>query len=255
METLTRRKLGFLLWSAGMVGVISLLPVLPSLVSNLSDGNLPPIWLLLVGTTLQTGLMLAVAVLIGLFLAPQVGLGAPVARAVVKRESVMAALRPQIRPGIVGGVIGGAGISVVAWLFLPLLPEEFIAAGRELSLPLPARMLYGGISEEILMRWGFMTLLVWLPYRFLKKRQGDPPAGYFVAAIALSAVVFGLGHLPVARVLSPVVTVPLVIYIVTANALFGFVAGFLYWRRGLESAMIAHMVAHIIMVSAEQLIY
>ena len=41
----------------------------------------------------------------------------------------------------------------------------------------------------------------------------------------------------------------------SANALFGFVAGFLYWRRGLEAAMIAHMVAHLIMVSAEQLIY
>jgi hypothetical protein len=239
----------------GMVGVISLLPVLPSIVSNLSEGTLPPVWLLLLGSTIQTGLILAVAVLIGVFLAPQVGLRAPAAQAAVNRQSLMAALRPQIRPGIVGGIAGGVGISVVAFLFLPLLPLEFIEAARRLSLPFSARLLYGGVSEEIIMRWGFMTLLVWLPYRVFKKCQGDPPSSYFVVAITVSAIVFGLGHLPLASLLSPVVTLPLVIYIIMANALFGLVAGYLYWRRGLEAAMIAHMVAHVVMVGAEHLIY
>lgn len=57
-----------------------------------------------------------------------------------------------------------------------------------------------------------------------------------------------LGHLPVARVLSPTLTAPLVAYVIIANALFGVVAGYLYWRRGLESAVIAHMLAHVVML-------
>ena len=112
--------------------------------------------------------MLAVAVLLGLFLSPQVGLAAPAAHAAAHGQPVLAALKPQLRPGIVGGIVGGAGISLCALLFLPHLPPEFVAAGRKLSLPISARLLYGGISEEILLRWGFMTLLVWLPYRFVQ---------------------------------------------------------------------------------------
>lgn len=103
------------------------------------------------------------------------------------------------------------------------------------------------------MRWGLMTLLVWLPYRAIQKREGEVRAGYFLAAIVISAIVFGLGHLPLARVLSPTFTVPLVAYIIIANALFGVVAGYLYWRRGLESAVIAHMMAPVVMLTAERL--
>jgi hypothetical protein len=43
---------------------------------------------------------------------------------------------------------------------------------------------------------------------------------------------------------------PLVVYVISANSLFGFVAGFLYWRRGLEAAMIAHMFAHVVLLAA-----
>ena len=102
------------------------------------------------------------------------------------------------------------------------------------------------------MRWGLMTFLVWLPYRTMQKREGKVRAGYYVAAIAISAIVFGLGHLPLARVLSPTVTAPLVAYVIIGNALCGLVAGYLYWRRGLESAMIAHMMAYVVMLTAER---
>ena len=30
-------------------------------------------------------------------------------------------------------------------------------------------------------------------------------------------------------------------------------AGYLYWQRGLESAMVAHMLAHVVMVTAEMI--
>lgn len=36
------------------------------------------------------------------------------------------------------------------------------------------------------------------------------------------------------------------LYIVTANPLFGLVAGYLFWRHGLESAMLAHLLAHLL---------
>lgn len=32
------------------------------------------------------------------------------------------------------------------------------------------------------------------------------------------------------------------------NAAFGFIAGYLYWKRGLECAVGVHMIAHITMI-------
>ena len=45
-------------------------------------------------------------------------------------------------------------------------------------------------------------------------------------------------------------TAPIVVYVITANSIFGTVAGFLYWRRGLEAAMIAHISAHVVLITA-----
>jgi hypothetical protein len=59
-----------------------------------------------------------------------------------------------------------------------------------------------------------------------------------------------MGHLPIAFVLGGGLTMPMVIYVVAANSLFGIVAGFLYWRIGLEAAMIAHIFVHVVLLAA-----
>jgi membrane protease YdiL (CAAX protease family) len=58
-----------------------------------------------------------------------------------------------------------------------------------------SRLLYGGITEELLLRWGLMTLLVWAGWRIFERGRGKPPAVYFVGAIIISAIIFGLGCL------------------------------------------------------------
>jgi len=45
-------------------------------------------------------------------------------------------------------------------------------------------------------------------------------------------------------------TVAIVGYIVVANGLFGLIAGYLYWKRGLEAAIIAHMLTHVVLITA-----
>jgi hypothetical protein len=39
-------------------------------------------------------------------------------------------------------------------------------------------------------------------------------------------------------------------FVVLANSVFGVIAGYLYWKLGLESAMIAHMFVHVIILIA-----
>jgi membrane protease YdiL (CAAX protease family) len=95
-----------------------------------------------------------------------------------------------------------------------------------------------------------MTLLVWLAWRLLQKGQGTPKSICYVVAILLSALVFGIGHLPVTYMLFSEPTVSLILFVVIANSTFGLVAGYLYWKKGLESAIIAHVFGHIVLAVA-----
>ncbi|BAB74301.1 hypothetical protein ACN23B_13060 [Anabaena sp. FACHB-709] len=54
-----------------------------------------------------------------------------------------------------------------------------------------AGMFYGGITEEILTRWGLMSLLVWLGWKLCKQGLGLPSHVVYQSAIVLAAVVLG----------------------------------------------------------------
>lgn len=66
-------------------------------------------------------------------------------------------------------------------------------------------------------------------------------------AIVVSAVLFGVGHIPaLAQAVS--LTPALVARTVLLNAVAGFLFGWLYWRRSLEVAMVAHASFHVPLV-------
>jgi membrane protease YdiL (CAAX protease family) len=120
-------------------------------------------------------------------------------------------------------------------------------------MPVVTRLLYGGITEELLLRWGLLTLLVWAAWRLFQRGRERPRTIYFVSAIIVSSVVFGIGHLPIVAALGVDFTLPIVTFVVFANSSFGLIAGYLYWKKGLESAIIAHMSTHIVLVTAIRL--
>ncbi len=244
---------------AGMSGVLSMLLMdVQALIAILpiEDRSAIPEFtpLIKILSLLQPAMILAVAAVIGTALAPAVGLRSPAAEAAASGENVMPALGPQILPGIIGGIIGGAAIVLTAAMWTPVLPQDVVETVSQFQnlTPLTMRLLYGGITEEILIRWGLMTLLVWAGFRFFQKGRSRPGTAVFAAAILISSLTFGIAHLPLAFLLVPEPTAPLIFYVIAANSLFGFVAGFLYWKRGLESAIIAHMTAHLVMYAASQ---
>ncbi len=94
------------------------------------------------------------------------------------------------------------------------------------------------------MRWGLMTTVAWLLWRVLQKRAGPPRASIMVASIVLAAVLFGVGHLPVAAAMGAELNAPVTMFIIAGNTIPGILFGWLYWRRGLEAAILAHALAH-----------
>src|SRR5215213_3042167 len=176
-------RLFVILWLAGLVGVISLLlldlndviAILPIPAGTEIPTFTPTLKLL---SLVQPAVILAVAVLVGVVLASKVGLSSPVAEAAASGGDSVSAFKPQIIPGIVGGLAGGVSLVLIATALKPFLSPEVLAGLGEFGkiLPLPTRLLNGGITEELLLRWGLMTLLVWAAWRLVQKGHGQPKA-------------------------------------------------------------------------------
>ncbi len=226
-----------LLWALGMLGVLSLLSLPLPPVATISPVLLRGLILL------QPTLLLTLAVVLGGYLAAPVGLSAPVVMALVQQQPWRSAIVPQLVPGMLGGIAGGIGLSIIAAIGHRWLPATYLAAAPP---PWLVRLLYGGITEEILLRWGVMTLFVWLGWRLIQHRQGVPQRRWVVIAIVLSSLLFALAHLPALPAMGIALTPGLTLFLILQNSLFGLIAGYLYWRWGLEAAMLAHIVVHLV---------
>lgn len=254
-----KTRLFLVLFAAGFPGVLSLLLLdfgaMAALFPSPSGTQLQITPAIKALSLVQPTVLLALAVFVGVLLAAKVRLSAPVAEAVAAsgaRRGWVEALRPQVGPGVLGSVVGAASILLSAVVFKPFMTAETISRISEITklLPLPMRFLYGGITEEVLLRWGLMTLLVWVAWRLFQKQRSKPGAMSFILAILVSAFLFGLGHLPVAFVVLGELSAAVILFVIVANSAFGIVAGYLYWKFGLESAMIAHLLGHVILVTA-----
>ncbi len=107
-------------------------------------------------------------------------------------------------------------------------------------------ILYGGIVEELMLRLFLMSLFVLLIKKlFIKSNQSlSLPAWVYITAIILAALLFAAGHLPATAQLLGLST-PIVIRAFVLNGVAGLGFGYLYWKKGLSYAILAHMLVHI----------
>jgi hypothetical protein len=105
---------------------------------------------------------------------------------------------------------------------------------------------YGGIVEEVLMRLFLMTFFIWVGMKLLKQNQ--PSKTVILMSIFLAAIIFGLGHLPVTASLTEINSL-IFSRAILLNGIGGVVFGWLFWKKGLESAIIAHFTADIFLLT------
>ena len=237
---------GIILFLLGMLGVFSLLSMevtLPAEAEEMLAGRFTSQqikWLSLINPTV----LLIITVVVGIILHEKVNLDVPMIKGALRKEK-RGNIRRIVLFGMAGGIIAGVLILMLGAAYEPLLPDEFLKMGENIQTSLAVRFLYGGITEEILMRFGLMTFIVWLLSKVFKSLN----AKTYWGGILLAALLFAVGHFPVVfqAVGSP--SALLLSYIIMGNSIGGIIFGWLYWKRGLESAFIAHIFAHVIMVS------
>ena len=181
---------------------------------------------------LQNGILLAVAILIGMILSKRVGLRMPLIQAWTTGTRPSLAEARVLPALLAGAAVGAALVAIEAFVFLRHLPG---AMHSLFAIPLWKRLLgavvYGGITEELLMRLFLMALVAWLVGRWWRTPGGLPASGAFWTAIVLVAVLFGLGHLPATSAITPL-TATIVVRALVLNGVAGIAFGYLYWKDG-----------------------
>jgi len=192
-----------------------------------------------------------VAIVLGILLGRQVGLRAPAFEALANGVFPGEAVRGQILPALlVGSLAAVLLIAMYYGIFRPLVSGEAFALTERLRLEmgLLARVLIGGVYEEIVYRWGLMGLFAWIGTMLIGTTM---PAVRWISNLA-AALLFSLAHLPGAAALGVRPSRALISMSLTINIAAGLVFGWLFWSYGLFAAMLAHALFHIIFLPFER---
>jgi membrane protease YdiL (CAAX protease family) len=180
----------------------------------------------------QTLLLLAIAAYGGARLCGSVGLDAPWLRAIAEKRERPADFASMAIEAVAAGSVG----AIAARAVVPLSVWKPIEAGFWTRA---SGAFYGGTVEEILLRFGLLTALM-----VLFGRGGAGGAGFWPANL-VAALAFGALHLPVLKISGTPVTAGAVTAVIAGNTVLGMTFGWLYRRRGLEAAMLAHGAADV----------
>lgn len=243
-----------ILFSAGLIGIACVTPYTLELTADAFEKARArmrrprPKWVLVLLQSAQSVVLIGVATALGLLIASHIGLGVPLLEGLLAGKNVTAQALAMLAPALILG-IGSSAILLLLEItvFWPRLPQ----AMRD-HFPIPSlwkRLLasfYGGIDEEILLRLFLLSLLAWLLGFAWHLPNGKPTLGALWLATIIAAVIFGLGHLPATAAL--VKLTPLLIgRAIVLNGIVGVATGYLYWRYGLEAAMLAHFSADLVL--------
>ena len=214
--------------------------------ANLRPGQTLPSQPVLAGiSVLQNVVIVTIAAAIGTALAHRVGLGAPFFEALAARGPLWPALMPQLVPMLVVGTGGSLlFLAVYYGIVRPRLDENTVRRSEYLRAQLGVwgRVLYGGIVEEVIVRWGLMSLLVWVGALLF----GASTPCVIWMAIVITGVLFGLGHLPSHLAVGCRKTPMFIASVIGLNLWASLIFGWLFWRYGLLAAILAHMLFHLI---------
>lgn len=249
MAVLKQFGILFVLGIAGIAMVtITSAPLVEQQLAKLSPETLekvPPLRILMLLQGLQLTVLLAISILIGIGCAYRVGLSSHLIDHWVFHIAKSPSFAVEMKWSLGVGAATAIVLLLLNRLMQPVLPEALQASNNTEPnwLSSLTAMLYGGITEEILMRWGLMSLLVWIAWKGLKQGVTLPGQGIYQGAIVLAALVFGLLHLPATAAivsLTPVV----IIRALLLNGIVGIAFGWFFWKYSLEAAMLAHISFH-----------
>jgi hypothetical protein len=226
--TNNRRYSFLLVWIAAVIGILFYIPAIPKLIP--ANVRLPfSLNTIIILSILQSVIFITIFAAAGAALAPRIGFRANLAGLSIKTKVFWTVLKDQFYYGASTGLAG----AIIAYLIAP----DFIAYLN--VFPLLTR-LFGSLTEEVIIRWGIMTIIVWILLRIFRHRSENSQIILICSGILLSQILFAFGHTP--ALIKFGMTNP--IWSVFTIFIVSLPWGWLFWKHGLESAFIAHASFH-----------
>ena len=232
MKKIVNWKSFFILLAGCIVGSVLVIPYQMALSANLAGLGAK----LYFSAVLQSVIIFTPVTFFGLILVGKAGFSLPI----LEGEDKLNHLKSILAPSVLWGAVGGVLIILLSLLFSGI-SLEFLNA--ETAAPIWAGFLasfYGGIAEEALFRLFLMSLFVWLLTKIRIPRNTS-----IWAVIIITGIIFGLGHLPITSEIVELSAV-VVLRAILLNSAGSIIFSLLYWKKGLESAMLAHFSTDIV---------
>jgi len=240
------RKLYFLLLVASGLSIVAIMPYILTLQGDMLRAAPMPLPIVILVSIIQSIILFAIFIFIGLKLSKKLWLGMPLIERLVNKEKIDVDVKVIIKTSVIIWCLAGA---IIAWLDFLFNKLGASISLSQVSVPIWQGFLasfYGWISEEIVMRLFFMTLIIWIISKFTRSKDKIIENNWIIwISIIIATILFGIGHLPITASLTTI-TPLVVIRALLLNGIGWIVFGWLYWKKGLESAIIAHFSADII---------
>lgn len=150
---------------------------------------------------------------------------------------------------LLAGALCGIVLSADAFTFakwIPELADSYVVSGRFDAPTWIASVLYGGVIEEVMLRLFFMSLLALIGWKLFCRKENAVPEKMLVISNIIAAALFAAGHLPATIQTFGHLTPMLIFRCFLMNGAFGIVFGRLYRKYGIQYAMLAHILTHIV---------
>ena len=246
MKHIINWKAFLVLLGLAMISIACVFPYVISVQGELLNKIGQPIYVIFLAQFIQSLILFSVVIFLGLLLAKKLNFKLPLLEAILEKGDYKAVLKSILGKSIFLGIVVAVAIYVLDILFAM---KGTIITTHENYAPIWQKLLaavYGGVAEEILMRLFLMLFFVWISAKLFKKVE--PSKTSIVMSIFLAAVIFGLGHLPITASITSIT--PIVIgRAIILNGIGGIVFGWLFWKKGLESAIIAHFTTDIFLLT------
>ncbi len=239
-------KVFFILLGLNVFSVLAIFPYILTVQGALLEQTGQPLNLILLVQFVQSVLLFSVACYIGLHLLKKIQFQLPLLEAITQGKEYKTILKDISRLSLLLGMSTAIGIYLVDYVFSLLGATISTSQIRAPAWQTLLASFYGGIAEETLMRLFLMSFFIWIGTTIT--RQIRPNQRVIWPSIVLAAIIFGLGHLPITASLTHITPV-IVTRAIILNGMGGIVFGWLYWKKGLEAAMIAHFTTDIFLLT------
>ncbi|MBN1309826.1 MAG: CPBP family intramembrane metalloprotease [Anaerolineae bacterium] len=205
-------------------------------------------------TLLQTAIINWPLTALGLLAAARTDLGAPILSALTRRQKVNVNVGKVILIGCMAGILLGAvALYLSEYVFGPLMEADIAnspLADKDLTWTWWEGLLasFGaGVNEEITLRLFLLTGLAWVGNKIARRGNVRPTTATLWVANIISALIFSMMHFTNMLIIEMPFTVATVGTVVVLNGMLGLTFGWLYWKYGLESAIVAHFMTDVVM--------